>query len=102
MARRSDAFPELRSLAVRPGRRFVPTSAERSAVLGLRVGDVVKVRTEEEILGTLDAEARLDGLPLALVTEADDESVMPEVRVVLHDVKQDGSVAIGTIGLGKL
>jgi hypothetical protein len=32
-------------------------------VLGLRVGDVVRVRSEEEILGTLDAEGKLDGLP---------------------------------------
>jgi len=29
----------------------------------LRVGDLVEVRTEEEILGTLDADGRLEGLP---------------------------------------
>lgn len=31
--------------------------------LGLRAGDLVEVRTEQEILGTLDQSGRLDGLP---------------------------------------
>lgn len=37
-----------------------PTSDQS---LGLRVGDVVEVRSEQEILATLDHEGRLDGLP---------------------------------------
>ena len=33
-------------------------------VLGLRAGDLVEVRSEREILSTLDATGRLDGLPV--------------------------------------
>lgn len=40
-----------------------------SAILGLRVGEIVRVRSEAEILATLDAQAEIDGLPF-----------MPEMR----------------------
>jgi len=40
-----------------------PAQAMRRPVLGLRPGDVVVVRSEAEILATLDADGRLDGLP---------------------------------------
>ena len=40
-----------------------PAQAMRRPVLGLRPGDVVVVRSEAEIMATLDADGRLDGLP---------------------------------------
>ena len=41
-----------------------PTQAMRRPVLGLRPGDMVVVRSEAEIRSTLDADGRLDGLPV--------------------------------------
>src|SRR5215470_15033948 len=37
--------------------------ADSSNQLGLRAGDTVVVRSKEEILATLDAQGRLDGMP---------------------------------------
>ena len=41
----------------------MPRSAELAAVNALRAGDIVEVRSKEEILQTLDADGKLDGLP---------------------------------------
>src|SRR5262249_35222364 len=42
---------------------LVAVSNRASSRLNLRAGDLVEVRSEPEILATLDAEGRLDGLP---------------------------------------
>lgn len=39
------------------------TTAQRAQPLGLRVGELVEVRSEEEILATLDERGTLDGIP---------------------------------------
>jgi hypothetical protein len=50
-------------------REFEGAGAELCAVLALRAGEIVRVRSEAEILATLDARGQLDGLPY-----------MPEMR----------------------
>jgi hypothetical protein len=40
-----------------------PLATNSKYALGLRVGDVVQIRSEEEILSTLDENGKLDGLP---------------------------------------
>ena len=56
---------------------------------------------EDEVVGeclVVVEEVLLDHV--ALVAEADDEVVVPEVRVVLHDVEQDRPVGDGHHRLG--
>ena len=69
----------------------------RPATLGLRVGDVVEVRSEAEILATLDERGELDGLPF-----------MPEMlkycgrRLTVHKVAHKLCDTISRSGLRRM
>ncbi|MCW2941161.1 MAG: hypothetical protein JWN00_4146 [Actinomycetia bacterium] len=73
------------------------TTAERSGVLGLRVGELVEVRSEEEILATLDENGELDSLPF-----------MPEMlkfcgqRLTVHKVAHKLCDTISSTGMRKM
>src|SRR5258708_24168650 len=73
------------------------TTAGRSGVLGLRVGELVEVRSEEEILATLDERGELENLPF-----------MPEMlkfcgqRLTVHKVAHKLCDTIGGSGLRRM
>src|SRR5258708_4096534 len=73
------------------------TTAGRSGVLGLRVGELVEVRSEEEILATLDENGELDSLPF-----------MPEMlkfcgqRLTVHKVAHKLCDTISSTGMRKM
>ena len=75
----------------------MPKSTPRPAALGLRVGDVVEVRSEAEILATLDERGELDGLPF-----------MPEMlkycgrRLTVHKVAHKLCDTISRSGLRRM
>ena len=48
---------------IQEGPRGAQAAAARRSIAGFRAGDWVQVRSKEEILGTLDANGRLDELP---------------------------------------
>ena len=66
---RADGVPDGRGVGIRrqvadlPDRKPQIESLKVGRMLGLRVGEVVEVRSAEEILATLDEQGRLDSLP---------------------------------------
>ena len=75
----------------------VQTTTERPGVLGLRVGDLVEVRSEAEILATLDEHGELENLPF-----------MPEMakyceqRLTVHKVAHKLCDTISKSGLRRM